>query len=194
MRLIGITGFIGSGKTTVGKIIKDLGYVVFDMDVWCRNMYKDEGFLNIIKQNFPNAFENDIFCKRKLREFVFFNHQALQKLESLTHPYLKNKLLETIHKNKLKPYLFFVETALLYQMNLEKFCDSVIITKAPFDTMLQRTIIRDNIKQKDFISIIEKQNIEVRQKKPYYEINTDQSLVNLRKDVIQTIERILLEC
>ena len=108
MYLVGITGFIGSGKTTVGNIVKDLGYIVFDMDVWCRNMYTDEKFLNIIKKNFPLTFENGIFNKKKLRNLVFSNHTELKKLENLTHPYLKNKLLKIIHQNRFNHHIFFV--------------------------------------------------------------------------------------
>ena len=47
MHLIGITGFIGSGKTTIGQLLKDMGYVVFDMDVWCRKMYFEKVFLEV---------------------------------------------------------------------------------------------------------------------------------------------------
>ena len=190
MYLVGITGFIGSGKTTVGHILKSLGYVVFDMDVWCRNMYKDTEFLNTIKQNFPSTFVNNIFNKKKLRNLVFSNYTELKKLESLTHPYLKNKLLKIIHHQRFNPYTFFIETALLYQMNLEKFCQSVIITEAPYDVMLNRTIIRDNIKTQDFNNIIEKQNIIISQNLSCYKINTNKSLSVLKSDVIKILERI----
>ena len=190
MYLIGITGYIGSGKTTVGHIIKNAGYIVFNMDVWCRNMYKDAEFLNTIKQNFPSTFENDIFNKKKLRNLVFSNHTKLKKLEDLTHPYLKNKLLKIIHKERFNPYTFFVETALLYQMNLEKFCQSVIITEAPYEVILNRTIIRDNIKPQDFNNIFEKQNIKISQKLSCYKINTNKSLSVLKSDVIKILERI----
>ena len=188
MYLVGITGFIGSGKTTVGNIIKDLGYIVFDMDVWCRNMYHENAFLNIIKQNFPFTFENGVFNKKKLRNFVFSNKEALKKLESLTHPYLKQKLLNIIHQNRFNPNMFFIETALLYQMNLEKYCACVMITEAPYEVMSKRTILRDNIKIEDFNNIIEKQNIPMRQKSTCYRINTDKSLMKLKSDVIKILE------
>ena len=190
MYLVGITGFIGSGKTTVGNIVKDLGYIVFDMDVWCRNMYTDEKFLNIIKKNFPLTFENGIFNKKKLRNLVFSNHTELKKLENLTHPYLKNKLLKIIHQNRFNHHIFFVETALLYQMKLDKFCSSVIITEAPYEIMLKRTVIRDNIEPEDFKNIFEKQKIQSIQKNSYYKINTNKSLSLLKKDVIKIIKRI----
>ena len=190
MYLVGITGFIGSGKTTVGNILKDLGYIVFDMDVWCRNMYKDTKFLNIIKKNFPLTFENGIFNKKILRNLVFSNNNELQKLENLTHPYLKNKLLNIIHQNRFNHYIFFIETALLYQMKLDKFCSSVIITEAPYDIMLQRTVIRDNIQPEDFKNIFEKQKIQSIQKNSYYKINTNKSLSLLKKDVIKIVKRI----
>lgn len=190
MYLVGITGFIGSGKTTVGHIIKTAGYVVFDMDVWCRNMYKDITFLNTIKKYFPFCFENNIFNKKILRNFVFSNQLELKKLENLTHPYLKNKLLQIIHQNRFNHHLFFVETALLYQMNLDKFCSSVILTEAPYEVMLQRTMKRDQIKKIDFENIIQKQNTPLSQNLSCLRLNTDKSLSHLKKDVLQIIERI----
>lgn len=189
MYLIGITGYIGSGKTTVGHIIKNAGYIVFDMDVWCRNMYKDASFLNQIKQNFPICYENGVFNKKKLRNFVFSNPKELQKLESLTHPYLKNKLLQIIHKNRFNTNLFFVETALLFQMNLDKYCQNVILTEAPYEVICQRTMIRDCIKQTDFENIINKQNIFTGQKLSCIKINTNKSLSQLKKDVLNVLER-----
>ena len=96
MYLIGITGLIGSGKSTIGQILRELGYVVFDMDIWCRKMYFDPQFLEIIKKEFPQTFENNTFYKRKLRDFVFSNKEQLKKLESLTHPYLIKKFKQTI--------------------------------------------------------------------------------------------------
>ena len=93
MRLIGITGRIGSGKTTIGNILRSLGYIVFDMDVWCRNMYHEQTFLKIIEKNFPYSFIKGEFHKTVLRNRVFSDQKELKKLESLTHPYLKSKLM-----------------------------------------------------------------------------------------------------
>ena len=187
MHLIGITGFIGSGKTTIGQLLKDMGYVVFDMDVWCRKMYFEKVFLEVIKQNFPQSFEGGVFNKKKLRQIVFKDEKQLKKLESLTHPYLKSKLLKLIHKNRFNSHLFFVETALLFQMELDKYCRQVILTTAPYDVMEKRVILRDKVSAADFKNIYDKQKIDLLGKS-FYDINTYQSINTLKTDVIRFLE------
>ena len=67
MKLVAITGSIGCGKTTIAKIIKSLGYVVFDVDAWVRRLYFHRDFIDTIVKNFPDTCENGVFCKRKCR-------------------------------------------------------------------------------------------------------------------------------
>lgn len=190
MYLIGITGFIGSGKTTIGYILKDLGYVVFDMDKWCSKFYKDQKFIKLIKENFPNCFEEGIFNKKKLRSIVFSNRQALEKLEKLTHPYLKRKLMNFIHKNRFNQNICFIETALLYQMNLAKYFSDIIITEAPYNVILERTVKRDCIIKDEFDYIIKRQQTDMFNDKKAYKINTNKPLSHIKTDIIKLIERI----
>jgi len=187
MYLIGITGLIGSGKTTVGCLLKELGFVVFDMDVWCRKMYQNPNFLYQIKQYFPKTFINNVFDKKILRDLVFSDVQQLQILESLTHPYLKNKFLNTIHQFRFNQNLFFIESALLYQMNLDRYCYDVLITKAPDCVMQQRVIKRDHIQIDQFNNIIDKQNKFIDISLSKHIINTNQSLTKLKVDLIELV-------
>lgn len=187
MHLIGITGFIGSGKTTVGQLLKDMGYVVFDMDVWCRKMYFEKEFLKIIKHHFPQTFEGDVFNKKKLRQIVFSDEKKLKELEGLTHPYLKSKLLKIIHRERFNSYPFFIETALLFQMGIDKYCRQVILTTAPYKVMEKRVMIRDCVSANDFKNIYNKQKIDLFGKS-FYDINTYQSINTLKTDVIRFLE------
>ena len=191
MYLIGITGLIGSGKTTVGNILKKMGYVVFDMDVWCRKMYFDTAFLKVIKESFPYSFQNNIFNKKILRKRVFEDKKELNKLENLTHPYLIKKLKKIIHKNKFSNNIFFIETALLYQMKLDKFCSNVICTVAPFDVMEKRVIFRDNISKKEYDNIISKQIIyENFNQKSDFKLDTNTSFGIIQKNLIYILKEI----
>jgi len=188
MYLIGITGYIGSGKTTVGQIFKDLGFVVFDMDVWCRRMYFDPEFLKIIEKNFPQSFENDIFNKKTLRNIVFSDIYQLKKIESLTHPYLKQKLKQTIHQYKLNQNIFFIETALLYKMGLDQYCAKTIITHAPYEILQNRVMKRDKINQKEFENIFNNKDEYIDFNIADYIIQTNKPLNLIKKDVIQLIQ------
>lgn len=191
MYLIGITGLIGSGKTTIGKILKSSGYVVYDMDQWCRKMYFDPKFLNIIKQNYPQSFNNNQFNKKNLRKIVFSDKEQLQKLEALTHPYLISLLKNTIHHYNKSDYIFFFESALLYQMGLDKYCTYVIQTFAPHDVMQKRVMKRDLIDEGEYLNIIDKQkSFEKYDQKADFMIDTNKTLGIIKKDLLNILKRI----
>lgn len=191
MRFIGITGLIGSGKTTLGHILKKQGFVVFDMDDWCRQMYFDRDFLKKIEQTFPYSFKNGCFCKPILREGVFQNNNELQKLEALTHPYLIEKLKKTIHHYRFDTGFCFIQTALLYQMGLQRYFEYVMMLEAPYDVLKKRVMERDKISSNQFENIIcQQKNIEKYKKMADFIINTNQNENLLKVEILNLINRI----
>lgn len=189
MEIVGITGSIGCGKTTVAEMIRQEGYVVYDMDAWCRKMYSDKNFLKIIKNNFPQSYENNIFNKRKLRKIVFKNKDALKKLEELTHPFLKKKFFKTIHQNKFNPYPIFIDVALLIEMGLFKYCTKIIVVDVDYQTQMLRVMKRDNISETEFHEINQKQICnDVKKLYADFVLKTDKKLNVLKKDVILLLE------
>ncbi len=191
MKFIGITGSIGSGKTTICQILKQQGYVVYDVDRWCRQMYYNKDFLKIIKQNFPFCFNGDFFNKKMLRNHVFKNKKDLQKLENLTHPYLINKLKKHIHHLSVKKGLCFIEATLLYQLKLERFFNFVILTYAPYDVLKKRVVQRDQITNEQFDDIIKNQTEFLSFKnKADIIINTDVRKNLLKVRLIEIINKV----
>ena len=73
MKLVAITGSIGSGKTTLASLVRDLGYNVYDVDGWVRWLYFSKDFIKIIEQKFPSVVEEGKVNKWKLRGIVFDN-------------------------------------------------------------------------------------------------------------------------
>ena len=189
MKLIGITGSIGCGKTTIADIIRKLGYVVFDADKWCRRLYYKKDFLDVIAVNFPQCFENGVFNKRKLRNLVFNNPKELKKLENLIHPFLKNKLLDNIKEYAKSDCVMFVEVALLFEMGWDKYCSYIITADVDYEIQKQRVMKRDNISAQDFEKIV-----KVQMDNSYkihlsdYVINTDKSLNLLKVELISLLE------
>lgn len=192
MKIIAITGSIGCGKTFLANIIRSLGYVVYDADKWVKYLYYRPAFLNVIKQSFPKVFDNDgRFNKRKLRNLVFNNTNELKRLEKIVHPFLKQKLLNIIHKNAEKDCLLFFDAALLIEMKWNIYCQAVILADVDKNIQKQRVMARDNISAEDFEKIVSVQ-MGNEQKKKFADvvINTDKSEALLKVELINIIEEL----
>ena len=157
MKIIGITGSMGCGKTYLANMIRDLGYGVYNPDKWVRGLYKNSQFLEVIKQNFPMTFENGVFNKRSLRNLVFSDKNQLEKLEKIVHPFLKKKIQSIIHKFSRKSDVIFFDAALLFEKNWDIYCDYVIVADVDEETQKQRVMKRDGISEDDFYKIIKVQ-------------------------------------
>lgn len=192
MKIIAITGSIGCGKTFLANIIRSLGYVVYDADKWVKYLYYRPAFLNVIKQSFPKVFDNDgSFNKRKLRNLVFNNTNELKRLEKIVHPFLKQKLLNIIHKNAEKDCVLFFDAALLIEMKWNIYCQAVILADVDKNVQKQRVMARDNVSAEDFEKIVSVQ-MDNEQKKKFADvvINTDKSEALLKVELINIIEEL----
>lgn len=162
MKIIGITGSIGCGKTYLAEILKSMGYSVYNPDLWVRDLYKKNDFLDVIKQYFPQVFDkNGIFNKRKLRETVFNDNKQLKILENIIHPFLKRKLKTIINKFALKQEFLFLDVALLLEMKWDKYCDFIIVADVEKDVQIERVMKRDGVNREDVEKIIAVQSDKI---------------------------------
>ncbi len=152
MAFVAITGSIGCGKTTISNILRDMGYLVYDVDAWCRELYFKNDFLEVIKKNFPETFNDGVFNKRELRKIVFDDVKKLKLLESLTHPYLTKKLLDSVCDYNGDD-IIFTDVALLYEMGWEQYFDKVVLADVEYEIQKNRVMKRDNISGEDFDKI-----------------------------------------
>lgn len=191
MQIVAITGSIGCGKTTLAGIVKEMGYVVYDVDKWCRQLYFEAEFLEKIGQIFPLSFENGVFNKRKLRNYVFANPSELRKLEKLTHPFLKKKFLKTIHRDAKSRHIIFVDVAILFEMGWDKYCTYIILADTDYETQKKRVMERDHISAEDFEKIVNQQMSN--EDKKYMSdtvVETNQAKGRLKARLISIIEEL----
>ena len=183
-----ITGSIGCGKTTISDILREQGYLVYDIDKWVKYLYYKKSFLNVIKSYFPEVFNGDSFDKRKLRNIVFSDKSKLKILEEIIHPFLKKKLKKVIRCSKNKG-LVFVDVALLFEMGWNKYFDIILLADVDENTQRERVMKRDNITADDFNKINQIQMpMREKRKKVDFIINTGVSINKLRKNVLNMIE------
>ena len=191
MQLIAITGSIGCGKTTLAKIVKGLGYTVFDIDGWVRRIYFQRDFIKVIAESFPGTVSNGQVNKRMIRDIVFSDHEKLAYLEGLIHPFLKETLKQVIRRNAGCRDLFFIDIALLFEMGWDKYCDFIIVADVDYEIQKQRVMKRDKVSADDFDKI---NNVQMDNKKKIeladIVINTNKPKNLLRSELIKIIERL----
>lgn len=149
---VAITGSIGCGKTTISNILRKQGFIVNDIDGWCRELYYRDDFLEVIKKHFPESFIDNKFNKRVLRNLVFDNVKKLRVLESIIHPYLTKRLLDSVYDYSGEE-IIFTDVALLYEMGWDIYFDFVVLADVDYDTQKQRVMQRDGISAEDFDKI-----------------------------------------
>ena len=145
MLRIGLTGGIGSGKSTVARIFEVLGIPVYKADDEAKRLMTEDVTLrsNIISSFGEASYTNDILNRKYLSEQVFNDSEKIKLLNSLVHPATLKDAAEWMEKQKA-PYVI-KEAALIFESGSEKILDYVIGVKAPLALRIERTIKRDNV-------------------------------------------------
>jgi dephospho-CoA kinase len=147
MLRVGLTGGIGSGKSTVARIFEVLGIPVYDADSASKRLMSESKELKaLITIAFgEEAYSGGILNRKFLAEQVFNNTEKLSLLNSLVHPATKKDAAEWMQQQKA-PYAI-KEAALIFESGSQKDLDFVIGVKAPLRLRLERTMQRDNVSE-----------------------------------------------
>ena len=145
MKLIGITGGIGSGKTTISNMLREAGYPVFDCDLTAKHIYNaDAAIISNMKKLFgDNIYKDGVLDRKALAEIVFNDKVSLDKLNALIHPKVKEEMYKIIGETESD--LFFVESAILFESGLYKLMGKVLSVTAPEEVRIKRAMKRDNV-------------------------------------------------
>lgn len=156
MKLIGLTGGIGSGKSTVALMFKALGIPVFIADTVAKSQYENQEVKKEITENFGNdIYQNNTFNKERLAEIVFSQPKALQKLNQIIHPRVHAAFENWLSKQE-SPYIIY-EAALIFELGRQDFFDKIILVTAPKNTKIKRVVERDNVSEAQVIQRMENQ-------------------------------------
>ena len=145
-KVIGLTGSIASGKSTVSKKLKDLGYKVIDCDAINHEiLVKDEvGYLLVVENFGADILDENLEIDRKKLGSLIFNDSVLkEKLNQILHPVIKNRVIEEIEK--IDEGMVFLDCPLLFETDFHKLCEINIVVYVNFDTQIHRLMQRDNI-------------------------------------------------
>jgi dephospho-CoA kinase len=145
MIIVGITGGIGSGKSVVSRIFRQLGIPVYDADAAARSLYeRHPEVLQKLQSEFGETLVDakGRLDRKKLASIVFQNEDKLKLLNRLVHPLVKKDFKEWASLHRAAPYVM-KEAAILFESGTHKDCDLVITVTAPTELRVQRVKSRD---------------------------------------------------
>lgn len=151
MKVIGLTGNAGTGKTSVARYLKSLGAEVFEADAVAKKLTAPgEPLLSKIIEVFGPEYllPDGSLDRKKMRRLIFTDPNARRKLEEITHPAIAaaiEKWLAELRKRPTPPPVAVIEAALLLEAGLERLADEVWVVIADPDTVIRRLMARDGI-------------------------------------------------
>ena len=156
-KIIGLTGGIGSGKTTIAKYIHTFGIPLYIADDQAKNLMQSQEIIDAIKNIFGKAiFENEILDRAKLAKIVFNEPEKLEQLNAIIHPAVKRDFQDWLLQNKSAPFIIY-EAAILFESGNYKNCDYIITVVAPVDIRIERVMKRDTTSRELILKRIQAQ-------------------------------------
>ena len=161
---IAITGKIGSGKTTVCKILKEIGYKVYESDSEVEKLLKGFQVVEKVKSLYKDKIENLIdnngnINKKELGGFLFANKKELDKLEKLLYPLLEEQKKKFIEANCNEKFIFF-DIPLLFEKKMHKKFDKIIFLDVSKEIQEKRVIKRKGMSKNKLDNILNNQSYD----------------------------------
>ncbi|MDO5089629.1 MAG: dephospho-CoA kinase [Leptotrichiaceae bacterium] len=194
--VIGLTGGIGTGKSTVVEILKRKGIPVVDADIISREviLYPEvvdrivSSFGKQVLEDIPSdgyeSFKNRKISRNKLGQIVFKDEKKVDILNSIMHPLIVKIMKERIENLKKDYEIVVADVPLLFEINLEKEFDIILLVYSNKNTQVSRIMKRDGRTKEEALNIINSQlDINEKKKKSDYIINNNGSLEELNSEI-----------
>lgn len=191
MLVWGLTGNIGCGKSSVSTIFMKNNIDIVDADIVARNIFEDKDLLNKVFSTFGEKIKNNdgSLNRKALGNIVFNDEKELMTLNNLTHPKIKENILNKVkeYKNQGKK-IVVIDAALLIEDNYLPHIDKLILVICEKEIQIKRIIARDNCTEQEAISRINSQmSQEDKVKFADYIIDNSSSFENLEQQVLKII-------
>ena len=198
--VIGLTGGIGTGKSTVSQILQEKKFPVIDLDTISHEVIKIPKVIEKIVENFGKEvlensgnFENENnairISREKLGKIIFENKEKRLLLNSIMHPEILHTMREQISKYKKNNKIIFVEIQLLFEVQWEKEFDYILLISAKKSTQIRRILKRDNRSENDALNIINSQMpLDEKKKKSDFVIENNGNIEELKEKIDEFLE------
>lgn len=160
--IVGLTGGIGSGKTTVAKLFKTFGNIaIYHADDEAKKLMVTSKTIRTKITNLfgVQAYNTEGLNRAFISNIVFKDKNKLKQLNSIVHPEVKKHFIDFVKKNTSKDYVLY-ENAILFESKSNLYCDFIISVFVDFETKIQRTMQRDNSTKEAVLDRMKNQYLE----------------------------------
>lgn len=189
-KIIGLTGGIGSGKTTIARYIESKGIPVYIADLEAKKLMEDPKIINAIQTAFgTDIVKNSTINRVKLSKIVFNNPDKLAVLNGIVHPAVKEHFKEWLKVHHEAPFVF-KETAILFETGGNKECYKTILVMAPLEQRIERVMERDKVSKEQVLDRMKNQWTDD-QRKEYSDFVIENETITSAKEQVDEILKIL---
>lgn len=147
---IAVTGGIGSGKSTVLSLLEDAGYPVYSCDKIYQSLAEEVGYVEKIKSIFPSVVANGQIDRARLAKLVFSDAMAREKLNTIAHPLIMERLLAEMNNDDAM--LCFAEVPLLLEGDYCRLFDAIIVVLRPMENRVEAVCKRDRQQKENVLA------------------------------------------
>ena len=188
-RVIGVTGLIGSGKSTVSNFFKEKGYILLDADKITKDAQLKDGYLykkmlSIFKK-YNILDSNNELNRDYIRSLILENDELNLKLKLLVHNYVYNYIYEEIFNHPNSKYV--LDVPLLFESHINEICDKVILVDSSDDLLIKHLKKRNTMSIEDALKFKKLQKEKIDYSKIDIILNNDSTLDNLEKKINELI-------
>ena len=188
--IIGLTGSIATGKSTVTDILKAKGLQIIDADKLVKSIYSKKETLIFFETNYPQVIQQNEILFPKLRELFFSDQEVKKNVENFIYTHLPQAFDEAKSKLDLSCADFIIyDVPLLFEKSLEGFLDKTITVYCPESIQIERLLSRDKIDKELAQKIIKSQiSIEVKAQKSDFIIDNSKDISHLESNVLKLLK------
>jgi dephospho-CoA kinase len=193
MKVVGLTGGIASGKSTISKMFLENNIAVIDCDIIAKDLL-NQG--TIVYDEVVDCFGKEILLtnkdinRKKLAKTIFRNRRKREKLNGLVHPRVKEEVFEQLRHYKFMNHEYVIlDVPLLYETEFHTFCDEIIVVYCNRKEQIERLMIRDHIDIEYATTKIDSQmSLELKKERADYVIDNSLSILETKKQFNQILE------
>lgn len=193
---VGLTGGIGSGKSTVSNLIREKNIPIIDADIIARNVLDKYPEISInLKKEFGEIFFDDKgkLLRKEFGDFIFEKNQRRKKLEEIMIPYIIKEInLRMNEYDRIKEKIVLIDAPTLIEHGLHKIMDVNVLVWVDKDTQIRRVMIRDSLSRNNTINRINAQMcLDLKKEIVDYVVNNTGSIKDSKNQVDKIFKEIM---